>query len=199
MRSISRFALACALATTSVVGAGTFQKSDDYKDGKEVVGKFPTDADYALMLSDVQRADAEFDWTWVKTADGKLKDKVKALGFALEPGKSVVVPEVVNLHSGMTPPGVVEAARKNLVSGMESLGLKVVDADGDFTLAAALVDVKTDSTYAFVAMIKPFIELELRLTDRSGEVLARIRHQSHGDNADVAAFNLAETLVKFLR
>jgi hypothetical protein len=179
--------------------ADTFVKSDDYKDGEEVVGKFLTDADYQLMIDDVERGDADFDWAWVKTADGKMKAKLKALGFNLAAGGTIVVPAVVNLHRGMAPPAVLEAAQKNLVAGMASLGLEVVEANGDYTLAAALVDLKQDSTYAFVAMIKPFVELELRLTDKSGDVLARIRHQAHGDTAEVASFNLAENLVKFLR
>ncbi|MGH7858807.1 MAG: hypothetical protein ACREQY_15885 [Candidatus Binatia bacterium] len=194
--------IALALAVSSLAAplfADNFTKSDDYKDGEEVVGKFLVDADYQLMIDDVERGDAAFDWAWVKTADGKMKSKPKALGFALSSGKTIVIPDAVNLHRGMPPPGVVEAVKKNLVAAMESLGLKVVEADGDFTLAAALVDVKQDSTFAFVAMIKPFIELELRLTDRSGETLARIRDQAHGDNVEVAAFNFAEELTKFMR
>jgi len=195
------FAAALALATLALplAAADTFLKSDDYKEGDEVVGKFLGDEDYALMIEDLERGDVDLDWAWVKTADGKLKRKVKALGFQLAAGQTVEVPEVVNVHRGMTPPAVVESARKNLVAAMESLGLKVVAGGADYKLAAALVDVKQDSTYAFVAMIKPFVELELRLTSSSGEVLARVRHQSHGDNAEVASFNLAETLVKFLR
>jgi len=200
-RPLCRFALAVALSAVALPlhASGNFTKSSDYKDGEEVVGKFLVDADYQLMIDDVDRGDAELDWAWLKTADGKMKAKPKALAFQLAAGKTIVVPDPVSLHRGMVPPGVVEAVKKNLVAGMESLGLKVVEADGDFTLATALVDVKQDSTYAFVAMIKPFIELELRLTDRSGEALVRIRHQEHGDNVEVAAFNFAEELVKFLR
>jgi ABC-type amino acid transport system permease subunit len=128
-----------------------------------------------------------------------MKSKPKALGFQLAAGQTVAVPEVVNLHRGMVPPGIVDAVRKNLVSAMEALGLEVVDSGAEYTLAAALVDLKQDSTYAFVAMVKPFVELEVRLIGRDGEVLARIRDQSHGDNADVASFNFAEELVNFLR
>lgn len=199
-RNLRRFALALVAASLAVpLHAGPFTKSDDYKDGEEVVGKFLADADYQLMIDDVERGDADLDWVWVKTPEGKMKAKPKALSFELAAGKTVVVPEPASLHRGMTPPGVVEAVRKNLIAGMESLGLKVVEADGDYTLASAVVDLKTDSTYAFVAMVKPFVELELRLTDRAGEPLARIRHQAHGDNVEVAAFNFAEELVKFLR
>lgn len=197
---IFRFAVAATLASAiPALAADTFIKSDDYKEGDEVVGKFLVDADYQLMIDDVERGDADFDWAWVKTADGKMKNKVKALGFQLAAGQTVAIPEVVNVHRGMVPPGIVDAVRKNLVSGMEALGLEVVDSGADYTLAVALVDLKQDSTYAFVAMIKPFVELEVRLTARDGEVLARIRDQKHGDNADVASFNFAEDLVKFLR
>lgn len=200
MRHRPLLPLAMLLATlaTPLLAADTFIKSDDYKEGDEVVGKFLGDADYVLMIEDVERADADFDWAWVKTADGKMKSSPKKLGFELAAGKTIVIPAVVSVHRGMVPPGIVEAAQKNLVAAMESLGLKVVEADGDFTLAAALVDLKTDSTYAYVAMVKPFVELEVRLTDKSGEVLARIRHQAHGDNVEVAAFNFADQLVKFL-
>ena len=188
-----------SLAPSPLGAADDFTKSDDYKDGEEVIGKFLTDPDYRLMIDDVERGDADFDWAWVKTGDGKMKAKVKSLGFELAAGQTVVVPEAVNLHRGMLPPGTVEAVRKNLVAGMESLGLKVVDSGGDYTLATALVDVKQDSTFAFVATVKPFVELELKLTDRAGEPLARIRDQAHGDNVEVATFNFAEELVKFLR
>jgi hypothetical protein len=201
-RPVRQFALALALAAAALplhAAAKTFIKSGDYKDGEEVVGKFLVDADYQLMIDDVERGDAELDWAWMKTADGKMKAEPKAIGFELASGKTVVVPDTVNVHRGMSPPGVLEAVHKNLVAGMESLGLKVVESGGDFTLATALVDVKQDSTYAFVAMVKPFIELELRLADASGDVLVRIRHQEHGDNVEVAAFNFAETLTKFLR
>jgi hypothetical protein len=201
IRSVRRFVLVLALAFLALplLAADNFTKSDDYKDGDEVVGKFLVDADYQVMIDDVERGDAELDWAWLKTTDGKMKAKPKALAFQLGSGKTVVVPDAVSLHRGMVPPGVVEAVKKNLVAAMESLGLKVVDSGGDYTLAAALVDVKQDSTYAFVAMVKPFIELEVKLTDGSGDVLARIRHQQHGDNVEVAAFNFAEELSKFLR
>jgi hypothetical protein len=201
-RSARQLALAVALAAAALplhAAPTNFTKSGDYKDGQEVVGKFLVDADYQLMIDDVERGDAELDWAWLKTADGKMKAKPKALAFALASGKTVVIPEPVNLHRGMAPPGVLEAVKKNLTAGMESLGLKVVESGGDYTLAVALVDVKQDSTYAFVAMVKPFIELEVKLTDGAGDVLARIRHQEHGDNVEVAAFNFAEQLAKFLR
>ncbi|MCM2269428.1 MAG: hypothetical protein NDJ75_04960 [Thermoanaerobaculia bacterium] len=198
-RKLFRTAAAALAFTIAPLAADSFVKSDDYKEGEEVVGKFLVDADYQLMIDDVERGDADFDWAWVKTADGKMKSKVKALGFQLAAGQTVAIPEVANVHRGMVPPGVVDTVRKNLVGGMEALGLKVVDSGADYTLAAALVDLKQDSTYAFVAMVKPFVELEVRLTARDGEVLARIRDQAHGDNADVASFNFAEELVKFLR
>jgi hypothetical protein len=49
-------------------------------------------------------------------------------------------------------------------------------------------------------MVKPFIDLEARLTDnRSNQTWMLIRDQSHGDDADGAAFNFADTFARFLK
>ncbi len=191
--------LALSLSTPLFAAPDVFTKSSDYKDGEEVVGKFLVDDDYKLMIEEVERNDADFDWAWVKTADGKMKTEPKKLGFDVTTFETVTIPDVPNLHKGMLPPDFVATVKKNLIAGMEALGLKVVESDGDLTLAAAVVDYKQDSTFVYFGNVKPFVELEVRLSDKSGAVLARIRDQAHGDDAAIASFNFAEELVKFLR
>lgn len=191
--------LLVGLLVASAAAGDVFTKSDDYKEGEEVVGKFLKDEDYKLMVDDVERNEVDFDWLWVKTADGKLKSKVKNLGFDLAAMKTISIPEVKSLHKGMIPAGFADKVRESLVSGAKELGLEVVASGGEVELAAALVDYKQDSTFVYFGNVKPFIELEMKLTAKSGEVLARIRHQAHGDSAETAGFNLAERFVRFFR
>lgn len=199
---VSRSAVGTMLAALlSVPAAGdTFIKSSDYKDGEEVVKVFLQDEDYSKMIDDVERNDVDFDWAWAKTADGKMKDKVKALGFDIRSAKTVSIPEVKKFHKGMVPDDTLKAVRESLSQAFKELGIETVASGGDLTFEAVLVDYKKDSTYAVYAMIKPFIELEARLKDnRSGETLMLIRDQSHGDDPESAAFNFADEIVRFVQ
>lgn len=191
--------LAVVLSVPAVAG-GNFLKSDDYKDGEEVVKVFLQDDDYGKMIGDVERNDVDFDWVWVKTADGRMKDKVKTLGFDIKSAKTVAIPEVRKFSKGMVPDDTLKAVRESLVAGFKELGIETVASGGDLSFEAVLVDYKKDSTYAVVAMVKPFVELEARLKDnRSGETWMLIRDQSHGDDPAGAAFNFADELLRFLQ
>ena len=199
---ISRLAGGAVLAAILAAPAagGTFLKSSDYKDGEEVVKVFLQEEDYGKMIGDVERNESDFDWAWVKTADGKMKEKVKALGFDLRTAKSVSIPEVKKFSKGMVPDDTLKAVRDSLSQAFKELGIETVATGGDLTFEAVLVDYKKDSTFAVFAMIQPFIELEARLKDnRSGETLLLIREQSHGDDPGVAAFNFADALVRFVQ
>jgi hypothetical protein len=191
--------LALVLSVPAVAG-GNFLKSDDYKDGEEVVKVFLQDEDYGKMIGDVERNDIDFDWLWVKTADGKMKDKVKALGFDIKSAKTVAIPEVKKFSKGMVPDETLKAVRESLVAGFKELGIDTVASGGDLSFEAVLVDYKKDSTYAVVAVVKPFIEIEARLKDnRSGETWMLVRDQCHGDDPAGAAFNFADELLRFLQ
>ena len=192
--------LLAVLLSVPAVAGGNYLKSDDYKDGEEVVKVFLQDEDYGKMIGDVERNDVDFDWVWVKTADGKMKDKVKALGFDIRTAKTVSIPEVKKFSKGMVPDETLKAVRESLVQGFKELGIETVASGGDLGFEAVLVDYKKDSTYAVVAMIKPFVEIEARLKDnRSGETWMLIRDQSHGDDPAGAAFNFADELVRFVQ
>ncbi|MEZ5313703.1 MAG: hypothetical protein R2862_08665 [Thermoanaerobaculia bacterium] len=189
--------LAFPLATSA---SDTFIKSDDYKEGEEVVKVFLMDDDYVRMIDDVERNDVDFDWAWVKTPNGKMKDKVKQLGFDISSARTISIPEVRKFAKGMVPTAVLKAVRDNLEQGFGEMGLKTVASGGDLTFEAVLVDYKKDSTQVLFAMIQPFIELEGRLTDnRSKEVWLVVRDQVHGDDAETAAFNFADNLTRFLK
>jgi hypothetical protein len=199
---ISRCAagLILASATTLAAAPNNFLKSDDYKNGEEVVKVFLMDEDYGKMIDDVERNDVDLDWAWVKTADGKMKSEPKKLGFDIHGAKTVSIPEVKKHHKGMVPAEVLQATRDAISQGFQELGIETVASGGDLTFEAVLVDYKKDSTYAFVATINPFIELEARLKDnRSGETWMLIRDQSHGDDPEGAAFNFADTIARFLK
>jgi hypothetical protein len=200
--TVSRYAFGIVFLSLATLASAsdTFLKSDDYKKGEEVVKVFLQDDDYGKMIDDVERNDVDFDWAWVKTADGKMKSAPKKLGFDVHSAKTVSIPEIKKFHKGMVPPEVLKSTREAIVQGFQELGIETVASGGDLTFEAVLVDYKKDSTYAVVAMIKPFIELEARLTDnRSKETWMLIREQSHGDDAEGAAFNFADTLARFLK
>lgn len=197
--------IVCTLAAVLVAapllaGTKTFLKSDDYKDGEEVVKVFLQDEDYGKMIEDVGRNDVDLDWVWVKTADGAMKAKPKALGFDLHAYKTITLPEIKNFHKGMVPDDFTEKVRKALSQAFQGLGLQAVPEKGDLEFAAVLVDYKQDSTFIVWANVKPFIEIEGRLKDaKSGEVLMLVREQAHGDDVAGAGFNFADRLMKFLR
>lgn len=224
MRNATAIAVGGLLFLWAAAGqaATYFAESDDYKDGEEIVNVFLKEADYQMMVEDIERNGETFDWGWVKTADaqpveapatGKAKllgrfkrggsnpAEPKNLGFALGSFKTVSIPKVENF-SGLIPPTLQDNVHESFVLAMKEAGLEVVP-DGqaaDLELKVAIVDMKRDSTYIYFANIQPFIELELRLKDlKTGENLMLLRNQAHSNTPDDAAMNYASTLLKFLR
>lgn len=184
------------LGSAVPVVADIFLKSDDYTEGEEVVGKHLNDDDYGLMIDSLERNGEEFDWGWVK-APGKLT-KLKALGFDPASFKSVVIPEVKN-YAGLTAKDIPATVAEAFGLAAAEMGWTVAET-GDLELSMALVDIKRDSTFAVVAVVKPFIELEIRLKDtKTGENLLILRHQAHAEKVEDVGLLVADKLVKFLK
>lgn len=201
-RVMKALACACVLAVVAgtCVNAGeTFLKSKDH--AEELVGKFLVDADYGLMVEALTRNDVEFDWGWVKTPDGKLK-KIKALGFDIASYKTVRIPDVQDFSDSLSP-DLPKKVREGFERAAKSLGWEVVPADAkeaDLELGVAVIDLKREKTYAFVAMIDPYIKLEVRLkATATGENLLLLRNRSHSENPETAALRYASEMMKFLR
>jgi hypothetical protein len=214
------------LLASPLLAGDTFLDSDDYKDGEEVVNVFLKADEYRLMVEEFERNGEEFDWGWVKTATsaaqpaaapeekkGKLgrlfgssrkgggnPARPGALGFDLRSYKSVSIS--VQNFAGLVTPATLAAVTDAFTLAMEQMGLSVVK-DGsaaDLSLGIAIVDIKRDRTYAYVAMIDPFIELELQLRDNTkGENLLLLRNQAHSTTPEEAALRYADVLIKFLR
>jgi hypothetical protein len=189
------------LAGGKLQAAETFIKSDDYKEKEEAVGKFLTDPEYTLMVSDLQRNDAEFDWGWVKTPDGKLK-KIKVLGFDLATYKTVRIPAVQDFTDSLDP-ALATKVHDAFERAATALGLQVVAADAKdagLELGVAIVGLKRERTYAYVAMIDPFIKLEVRLKAvEGGEDLLLLRNRSHSETPESASIRFASQMMKFLK
>ena len=193
---MSGVALSAGLA---LAGSETFLKSDDHKN--EVVGKFLTDQDYGIMISDVKRNDVEFDWCWVKCADGKLVKKPKALGFDVASYKTVHIPEVKDFSDSLSP-DLAKKVHESFERAAKALNLEVVadSAPAGLELGIAIIDLKRERTYAYVAMIEPYIKLEIRLkATANGENLLLVRDRSHSVTPEDAATKLAGEMMKFLR
>lgn len=186
-----------AFALPAASRADKFVSSDTYKEGDEVVGKFLTDAEYQLMVDDVERNDEEFDWTWV-SAD--KPGKPKALKFSLQ-GKKVYIAEVPNL-AGLTAKNLPPLVAENVGEALKVVGAEIVTdpAAADYELGMAIVDNDKGGGWApYVGRIEPSVELELRLRDKAGQNLLLIRHQEHGGNGEDAVLEFADELSKFLR
>jgi hypothetical protein len=203
MRHVLKYAACSALAAALVIapshaGSTTFLKSDDH--AEELVGKFLTDPDYTLMVEDLERNDVEFDWGWVKTPDGKLK-KIKALGFDVASYKTVRIPAVQDFSDSLSPE-LAAKVHESFERAVKNLGLEVV-ADGKeagLELGVAIIDLKREKTYAYVAMIDPYIKLEIRLKDvAKNENLLLVRNRAHSENPETAALKCASEMMKFLR
>src|SRR5688572_27563794 len=135
------------LLTESARAAEYFSETDDYKDGEEIVNVFLKEADYRMMVEDIERNGETFDWGWVKTGDaqpaseepstkrakllGKLKRggpnpaEPKNLGFNLSSYKTVAIPKVQNF-SGLIPPDLQDKVRESFSLAMAQFGLEVV-------------------------------------------------------------------------
>jgi hypothetical protein len=199
-RKATRLVLAGALLFSfSALAADTFLKSDDYQD--ELVGKFLADADYALMIDDLERNDTEFDWGWVATVSGKLRN-TKSLGFDLASYKTVVVTPVQDFSASLSS-DLAGKVHDDFEQGAKALGLEVVpqgSKDAALELGVAIIDLKRERTYAYVAMIDPYIKLEVRLRERAtGRNLVLLRNRSHSGTPEDAALKFAGELVRFLR
>jgi predicted kinase len=135
-----------------------------------------------------------------------------SLAIACNPTTAIIVEEEIPRRStvslsiqnfaGLVRPATLDAVREAFTLAMQQMGLEVVK-DGTFWRHRARHrhrDIKRDSTYAYVATIEPFIELEVRLRDTAkGENLILLRNQAHSTASDEAAFRYADVLVKFLR
>lgn len=185
------------LSLPAAAWADKFIQSDDYKEGDEVVGKFLADADYQLMIDDVERNDEEFDWTWVSA---EKPNKPKVLKFSLQ-GKKVHIPEVPNL-AGLKAKNLPPVVAENFGEAMKILGAEVVTdaAAADYELGIAIVDTDSGGGWApYVGKIDPSVELEIRLRDKDGQNLLLIRSQEHAGDAEDAVLEFADELTKFLR
>ena len=196
--------VAAALVVTHsapLSAGGTFLKSDDFKDGEEVVNVFFKAPEYGRMVEEIERNEANFDWGWAKQ-DGKKANKPKVLGFDLRPPKTIRISFVKNFARAIYP-NIEEGVRQAFTLAWQQMGLQVVPgaADpADLELQLAIVDIKATSTYAYVAMIPPFVEIELRLLDaKSGEDLLLLRNQEHAADPIAAAGAYASELIEFLR
>jgi len=177
----------------------TFLHSDDYRDGEEIVGAVLTDEDYALMVEDIERHGADFNWGWVKAVDGKPAAP-KTLAFDVASFSRVRVLPVAN-KSMKVAPEISQAVHDALAQAMGLLDLEVVESGpADLELEVAVVDYTSASTFIWVATLDPFLELEGRLRDvDSGETLFLFRHQEHGATPSTAAGDTAGQIASFLR
>lgn len=200
--------IATGLLLASIVGgvvpagaADTFLKSDDFKDGEEVVNVFFKEAEYGRLVEDIERNDAEFDWGWAKQT-GKKAAKPKVLAFDIRTAKTIRISFVKNFARAIHP-GIEDAVRQSFTLAWQQMGLQVVQGPADpadLELQLAIVDIKATGTFAWVANIPPFVEIELRLMDaRTGEDLLLIRNQEHGPDPNAAAGSYASELIEFLR
>lgn len=213
------------LTPHSLLAQDTYADSDDFKERKEIVNVFLHEPEYRLMVEDIERNDEEFDWGWVKTAEAKppsapAQEEKKGrfarllsylpkrggpdpatpglLGFDLRSYGRVSLS--VQNFAGVVPEKTLDAVREAFTLALEQLGLVVVKDGAPLEMGVAIVDIKRDSTYAYVATIEPFIELEVRLRDpKTGENLVLLRNQAHSTSPEDAAVRYADILVKFLR
>ncbi len=186
---------------TSARAADTFLKSDDFKDGEEVVNVFFKEAEYGRLVEELQRNEAEFDWGWAKQT-GKKASKPKVLAFDIRSAKTIRISFVKNFSRAIHP-GIEDGVRQAFTLAWQQMGLQVVSGPADpadLELQLAIVDIKASGTFAWVANIPPFVEIELRLMDaRTGEDLLLVRNQEHGPDPIAAAGSYASELIEFLR
>lgn len=176
----------------------SFLRSDDYRDGEEVVGVLLDDAEYAMLVEDLNRNGAEVNWGWLHSPDGRSAEP-KALAFSIGDYSTVRVAPVEN-KSMKVAPGIEEETREAFSQGLELLGLDVVDGEADLELELAIVDYKPDPTFIWVTTLDPFIEIEGRLTDRrADQPLLLFRHQEHGNTPAAAAADTAGELINLVR
>lgn len=216
-RSLLLLLVALLATATPALADDYFVDSDDYKEGEEIVGKFLGDAEYAIMIEELQRNGAELDWGWARTpgwsapeqaaetgrrkrrSDPGTVQKPKQLGFELASRKVYVQP--VDNFAGVAEAGLQDGIRDNFAAAMEALGLTVVDelASADLELGVAIVDINRESTYIYFGTIDPYITLEVRLREVGGNNLLLLRNRAHSGDPANAAVRYADLLVQFLR
>lgn len=167
----------------------SFLASDDYSDSDEIKGVFLKDPEYAKMTEDFSRNDVdEFDWGWA------------APGLDLHKYKTVHV--IVKDNYGTLNPDFKKYVGEVFGAAVKHLGLKVVDAakPADLELGLDIVDYDADRHYAFVTMVDPSVELEIRIKDlKSGKDLFLVRNTEHGHNPKAAASDTAHDFLEMLR
>lgn len=167
----------------------SFLASDDYSDSDKIKGVFLKDAEYAKMTEDFSRNDAdEFDWGWA------------APGLDLHRYKTVHV--IVKDDYGTLNPDFKKYVGEVFEAAAKHLGLRVVAASksADLELGLDIVGYDADRHYAFVTMIEPSVELEIRIKDlKSGNDLLLVRNNEHGHNPKVAASDTAHDFMQMLR
>jgi hypothetical protein len=193
--------VACGSSGGALGGGGgpdTFLTSDDYRDGEEIVGKLLTDEEYGRMVEDIARRGGEMNWGWVH-ADGRPA-KPGELLFDVGSYRTVRLAPVENV-SLVVLPGLEEDTHEAFRQGLEQLGLQVVEqGDADLAMDLAIVDLKTDKTFIWVATLDPFVEIEGRLAETAtGQPLLLFRHQEHGTTPSTAAADTVGEVLKFLR
>jgi hypothetical protein len=197
MKKILLSAALAALILPATAWADKFVQSDTYKEGDENIGKFLTDAEYQLMVDDVERNDEEFDWTWISA---EKPAKPKNLKFSLQ-GKKVFIAEVQNF-AGLAAKNLPPVVAENVGEAFKYVGAEVVAdaAAADYELGMAIVDSDTGGGWApYVGRIEPSIEIELRLKERGGANVLLIRHQEHASDGENAALEFADELSKYLK
>ena len=176
----------------------SYLKSDEYQEGEEITDVYFKEPEYALIREDFEFRGMGFDWAWIKGSySGRRGKKFLGPSFSMSDYSTVRV-VIAGNYSPSLEDGLEEGVRQYFVKAFERLGLTVTEGgSADLELGVAIVDYKSDQTYAFVAMIDPFIELEVRLRDlRAGEDLVLIRNQDHNKTplqgaGDTAAYLLA--------
>lgn len=197
MKKILLAATLVALTLPAPMWADKFIKSDTYKEGDEAIGKFLVDAEYQLMVDEVERNDEEFDWVWV-SAD--KPNKPKNLNFSLQ-GKKVFIPDVQNF-AGLAAKNLPPLIAENIGEAFKYAGAEIVAdaAAADYELGMAIVDTDTGGGWApYVGRIEPSVEIELRLKEKGGANLLLIRHQEHASDGENAVLEFADELSKFLK
>jgi hypothetical protein len=179
----------------------SFLRSGDYREGEEIVDVFLHAPEYARMREEFEFGPVEFDWGWVHgTYGGRSGKKLTGLSFSIRDYSTATI-KVGNYSPGLVA-GLEEEVGKYFAAALERLGLTVVgeNAKADLELGVGIVDYKADKTYAYVAMIDPFIELEVRLRDlRAGRDLVLIRNQDHGNTPLEGAGDTAASLMLLLQ
>lgn len=174
---------------TVSVPEDSFLASDDYSDDDEIKGVFLKDAEYAKMTEDFSRNDAdEFDWGWA-TPD-------------LDLGQYKTAHVVIKDDFGVMNPDFTDYVSDVFTALAKRLDIKVVDAKSpaDLELGVDIIGYDPDQHYAFVTMIDPSVELEMRVRDiKSGKDLYLARNTEHGDDPKAAVSETAHDLLDMLR